>query len=392
MLVAFAFPICAATPQAASAAVDLGHMTLGYSYFNRAGADLKVHNAEVTACLADATRTISYGELTHIGQGQGLVGGILGGAFQAGDRRGGIAAALEDCMVVHGWRVVKLADDEGQTLAKLSQVNLGARLAPWVGATDPHGQIVRVWNNDAATAATNRIPPMPPSHTDDGQLSLIEATGKDLHQFDGGSPPADAVPDMSKAKPADKSLEPQQLSSAQPGTAIVLVRIKGTSVHNGLVMSFVREDTGVNVDPVSASHGADAFAAQNPRHRNDQMVAFAVAPGRWRVGAIANWNVLNFCLGSPSFDLAAGDVVYLGSFDLSAPDIGPDQDLTPARAWLAGQPQAGMVRQAAYMNGSRGACGFTEIYALEFKGAPFEPGYTWGGAAANPAMTTSKAP
>ena len=64
-------------------------------------------------------------------------------------------------------------------------------------------------------------------------------------------------------------------------------------------------------------------------------------------------------------------------------EIGPDLDLTPASAWLA---NTGKTASAArYVNGSQGPCGDGDIYALEIKGAPFEPGCAWGGSAAQTA-------
>jgi hypothetical protein len=155
-------------------------------------------------------------------------------------------------------------------------------------------------------------------------------------------------------------------------------------MHNGQAISFNREGTAKDNYPSRTDHRPDSFAAgQIPsiwHHGGSYMFAFAVPAGRWRVNYIASWIVLNFCLGSPSFDVAAGDVVYAGAFDFSGQYLGPDLDLAPAKAWLAGLPQALTVRPAVYLNGSLGVCGNNEIYALEVKGAPFEPGYVWGGA------------
>ena len=163
--------------------VTIGHMTLGYSYFNKPGADLKTHDADVAACAAEAARTISFDEQLHTGAGQGIVGAIIGSYVESAAHRGAAASGLENCMVVRGWRVVKLPDAEGQVLAKLPAADLTARLAPWVGATTPHGDVVRVWGNDAANGANRRYS-IRPDHTNDGQLSLTEATSGDLHLGD----------------------------------------------------------------------------------------------------------------------------------------------------------------------------------------------------------------
>ena len=85
---------------------------------------------------------------------------------------------------------------------------------------------------------------------------------------------------------------------------------------------------------------------------------------------------LNFCLGSPSFEVKAGEIVYAGSFDLSASVFEPNMDLAPAKSWLADPSKT--VLAATYVNGSQGRCSNNTIYALEINGAPFEPGYGWG--------------
>jgi hypothetical protein len=118
---------------------------------------------------------------------------------------------------------------------------------------------------------------------------------------------------------------------------------------------------------------------QNPREPT--WFVYAVPPGRWRIG----WsNFLSYCLGSPSFEIKAGEAVYAGTFHIEGPTLAPDLDLAPAKAYLGG-PSAETLRAAVYRNGERGSCmGLSHDYALEFPGAPFAPGYSWGGAAAAP--------
>jgi hypothetical protein len=87
---------------------------------------------------------------------------------------------------------------------------------------------------------------------------------------------------------------------------------------------------------------------------------------------------VDYCLGSPSFEVKAGEVVYAGTFHLEGDDLGPDLALDPAKVYL-GAAAADRVRPAVYRNGSRGSChGFSAVYALEVPGAPFAPDYTWG--------------
>jgi hypothetical protein len=87
---------------------------------------------------------------------------------------------------------------------------------------------------------------------------------------------------------------------------------------------------------------------------------------------------LNLCLGSPSFELKPGEVIYAGTWNLAGDDLGPDLAMAPARAWLKG-PAAEQLQPAVYRNGSRGSChAFPMSYALEIPGAPFAPDYHWG--------------
>ena len=384
MLAGLAPPAHAATEEAAPPEPSLGSMTMGFTYFNRPGADLKTHDADVADCAAEGARTISADEQMHNGSNQGLVGLMVGGAIQSAAHRGAAAAGLENCMVVRGWRVVKLPDDEGKALAGLAPADLSARLSPWIGADEPHGLIVRTWENDAANAAHKRFS-VRPDHTNGGQLSLIEATSSDLHQFKQAGQPIDSSRDVLDPKWPKGALASQKLSSAPSGASILMVQIKGLGFRNGIGVVLNRVGTEADISPSHSDHGPDRLMAIKGllfAHKSGDMFAFAVPPGRWRVqGLVGGLLVLNFCLGAPSFEVGANEVVYAGSFDLSAADIGPDLDLAAAKAWLGARPETQTVRPAIYVNGSRGVCGDNAIYALEIKGAPFESGYAWGGAA-----------
>jgi hypothetical protein len=391
------FPLMA---MAEGAPTTLGQMTLGYTYFNKPGADLQVHDVDVKDCATEAARTISFDEqinVSVVGRPVAAAAGqatasALEGVMRPAYHRGAVGSAIENCMVVRGWRVVKLPDDEGRALAKLAPSELSARLAPWVGASNPHGQVVRVWNNDADDDANSRFA-LRPDHTNDGQLSLIEATSQDLHQFDQPRPSMDVGPGAVDPRWPKGGLAPAALGSAPDGSAILIVKIKAAPIHftlsmamlpnkasspvNGAAVLLSREGPSKDAFPSRVDHAPD-FIETDPWHGDT--FAFAVPPGRWRISGIGKPMVLNFCLGAPSFEVKAGEVVYAGLFDLGAADLGPDLDLAPAKAWLAGHPQAQTIRAAVYSNGSRGVCAGNAIYALEVRGAPFAPGYLWGGA------------
>lgn len=390
---AIAFPFCVAHAEP----VNLSRMTLGYTYFNRSGADLAAHDKALTDCLVDASKVHSVDEQLN-DNSMGVLGNIIAGALADAAHRGVLAAALENCMVVNGWRVVHLPDDEGATLAKLPASELAQRLAPWVGADVPHGDIVRIWGNDAVKGATDRFV-LRPAHTNNGQLSLKAASGGNLRaaakKADAPVVMAAAAPASSAAKPSKpapldpkwpkKPLKPGELATAPPEAGIVLVDIKGLSFHNGQALLFARQGPDKHTPASSIDHGPDQFAIGVGllfAKKDGNIMAFAVPPGRWRIAGQAGGLIMvSYCLGAPSFELKAGEVIYAGTFDFGADVIGPDLSLAPAKAWLAGQPAAETIKPAVYTNGATGECGPNYIYALEVSGAPFEPGYVLGSAA-----------
>jgi hypothetical protein len=159
---------------------------------------------------------------------------------------------------------------------------------------------------------------------------------------------------------------------------------------------FLRVGPDENTTAASVDHGPDllgGYIGLIAARRDGNWFAYAVPPGRWRIAAMGIVPSIEFCLGSPAFDVGPGEVVYAGLFDLNSENLGPDLDLAPVHAWLAGQPQADAVRAAAYTNGWPGACrGAAEVYALEVDGAPFREGYGWGGAWRPDAPAASPAP
>ena len=379
-----------ASAQQPETQVNLGTMTLGYTYFNRPGADIAAHDAAVAACAAVAAKVHSYDEQNPVQKNlvpvtaAGLVSEGLAGAAH----HGVVGASLENCMVVRGWRVVSLSDTAGKELAALPQSALSRRLAPWVGSQTPHGEVVRTWANDAARPTTIRFA-YRPAHTNNGQLSLISATGRDLTQFDS----SDASEVGQTLADYAKSLDPRwrgtplkanALGSVPPEGGVIIASVKRLSMKQGTVITFSREGSKPDVLPSTDDHLLDvAYFTGNFvwQGKAGFMAAVAVPAGHWRfssVGSVAG--ALNFCLGAPSFEVKPGDVIYAGTFDLSG-GIAPDLDLAPAQAWLDHQPQAAIVKPAVYTNGSTGSCGGNVISALEVDGAPFAAGYAWGSAA-----------
>jgi hypothetical protein len=359
---------------------SIAEMTPGYTYYNMPGASVGDHDNEVLACATEAFKVESYSA-----QANSYMTGLIPDLLSAASNRGAFAISLENCMVVHGWRVVRVPDNEGKKLSTLAPEVLAAELSLWVGADQPHGEIVRVWGNDAANAAVKRYANRP-KHDNDGLLSFRAAT---LSTSGRMQLPAQSPVKVGKidAKWPSKPLKPADIATTLPGAGVIVVQLKGVSLKNGIGIALTRIGPDKDTYPSTIDHAPDALNFQmSTLSANDKgkFLAFAAPPGRWRIAAMNVAPRLGFCLGAPSFAVEAGEVIYAGSFDLGASDIGPDLSLDVPKAWLAGEPAADAIRPAVYINGSQGRCGYNGIYALEINGAPYEEGYKWGGAVARP--------
>lgn len=375
-----------ATAQMALAPVNLAEATKGYTYYNKPGADLAAHDADLADCMLLARDAKSIDAL--IGNG-GIVGNMLTGAAEKGIS----ASGTENCMVVRGWRVVLLSDAEGAPLATGPLANAVQTIGGWVGAETPHGTIVRVWNNDAARASSKRYA-VRPAYQADRQLSVRIRTSEAKPTVT--PPPALATtPPTLDPKWPKKPLKPADLTTAAPAdAAIIVIRTEGLSMKNGIGVGFIRMGEKPNDLPSFTDHGPDAMYAivgLLAAKKEGNWFAYAVPAGRWRIASMGLMPAMDFCLGGPAFEAKPGEVVYAGSFNLGSEDLGPNLSLDPAKAYLAGTPYADKLRSAEYVNGAQGPCYQQVLYALEIKGAPFEPGYRWGAAASAPAAAPAAA-
>lgn len=363
---------------------NLGKMTPGYSYFNRPGATMATHDADVAYCLSQALNVRSAQEQFRNGS-FGIIPLIIDNLRANSANRGVVSAALENCMVVHGWRVVSVDDAEGLAMTGLPGAELSARLSPWIGASEPHGRIARVWRNDAALAAVNHFS-LHANHTKNGQLSLLalETSVSTALKQDTAAKAEVAKPTRIELDPKWplKPLKPASLDTVPAFAATVIVNINGVSLRQGNGFAFRRVGPDPMVMLSAQDRGPDiigAFVGAISASKNGKFLAFAVPPGRWRINSLVGGLLeLNFCLGAPAFEVKAGEVVYAGELNMKQEQLLPGFDLAPLKTWMAGARAADRVRPAEYVNGSRGACGATNIYALEFAGMPFEPGYALG--------------
>ncbi len=374
---------CLAAWPSAAAPVQIGQIATGYVYYNRPGASLVDHNADLAACIRDTgAANVPRADPQSVGI-TAPVGGLIFQMIWNGPIAGTVADEVENCMIVRRWRAVRLPDEEGQGLAALSTPDLAARLTPWIGAGAPHGVIVRWFNNEADRPVDYEIASRP-ARPGASQLSLRLFAAEPPASPDPAaavpSPAATAPPALDPRWPTHP-LKPAEIASVPPFAGVILVRIKGIGPKGGGGMVFARQGRRRDAPPSIDDHAPDYVVGAMGwiyAKREGNWFAFAVPPGRWR---IASSGFLSYCLGSPSFEVGAGEVVYAGTVDLAGQSFGPDLDLEPAKTYLAAASPAAKLRPAAYRNGSRGSCrGFGVIYALEIPGAPFDPDYAWGGA------------
>jgi hypothetical protein len=383
----------AATPVCAT---DLAKSSDGYTYFNKPGAQVAVHDADVRDCKVKAGR-LHQPDTSPPVYAPGLAGAIgaaIGKAIvMAMNDAKARPVNVENCMVVKGWRVVALDPVAGEAADKLETAAKVARMTPLIGAAEPEGTIVRVFANDAASNQTA------------GMFSPARNTIKSALSVDAmGDPPESDKPTKEKAPPAPKlaksarppaPLKAEQLGEIPADSALIVVNVQGTGAFS---VAFERQGPDAKTpawadgrpgaflagQPVKAT--ATAGGAQGTTH------VFAVPPGRWKIAHMsAGLFTVSLCLGAPSFEVAAGDVVYAGSFDPASAtnNIGPEMTLEPYRAVFPALSGLGdKMRPATYVNGSTGQCQGAYMYALETTGGQFAEGYAHGSKAL-PTQVTS---
>ncbi len=387
----------AATATHASAA-DLTLSSSGYNYFHRAGATLAEHDADVRECVVQA-RKASQPD-TQMGAGGGLIGalvlGVVKGVMDGIGERRGMAANIENCMVVRGWTVRRLPASQGATLAALTQPEQSKALASMVGAAEPADELARAFGNDAQQTTTVMFTPA-------GDLDKLSLSITALAPPPKDAPPpavAPPQPRMKKSAWPAKPLKPDQLAATPVDATLVVVRLTGGQMQGGEQLLFSR--TGPDATTPAWTDGQPgAFAAPLPIKMfaksdvaYDTTLVFAVPPGQWRlIGAARGMFIASFCLGQPAFTAAKGETVFAGTFTLAGERLGPDLDLEPAKAALSALPdRVAQLKPASYVNGTLSDCGGAYIYALEAPGAPFVEGYRYGSAAKALATTANAEP
>lgn len=438
---ALALFLCAAAPahaQFVSAAPQSGNTLIapvsGHTYFNRPGATPEQQRADLEACHTAVFAMVQpVGESSGAGAAYGLVGALLEVGFQIeaqqlAQRRAHFSH-YESCMVMRGWRVVRLNETLGAELDALDQASLAPRLAPMIGAETPEGEIARVFANEAAdgAAALFGIPQIgdaeslslqalpadspaflapPPTAAERNAGRRRPGSGPDTREeYEARRAAREGDPEQVQARretheralaqlvgpgEAARNTRPRDIARLPDNSTLIVVRMAGLGYGSGVMLMRPGAQEGT-VDFVTAVVPT-AFIS-GPK---EQTVVAVVPPGHWRLSGFVGPGgyITSFCMGAPSFEVAEGDVVFAGSFAFGATGERLDMTLDPARAALANAPNlAARLRSADYRNGETFECGAaSNFYTYEIADAPFADGYTFGSRAnAAPTAIASEA-
>jgi len=364
-------------PPAPPGVTDLSRVTPGYTYFNRPGADIESQQADLKYCAVIAVQGVQPREVMPVGGG--LIGALISIQIMKMEIRRGNAANIENCMVVRGWRVVAVADEEGEKLAKLDQASLSEQLKVWVGAEQVHGVVVRAWDDDMAKGKTLKFREAGP--VEHQSLSIL-ALDKDLDAPATRAPGYPAAPPTA-ASPRPIAMDKLAAVKLQPNEALIVVSLRHVGMRAGILVGLERMGPDADTPawfadqkPYVIGAGAGAFFADADR-------AFVVPAGTWRLSAVGEaYYGVSYCLGAPAFEAKPGEVIFAGTFDLGGDDVGPNLDLAPARKLMAKAPAEVQARlaPAVWTNGYTAHCHGTYFYAYEIKGAPTKAGYVRGDA------------
>jgi hypothetical protein len=363
----FAAAICGLlfAAQPAWAQVEIFRASPGYTYFHKAGATMADHDTQMVQCLADAGRTAQPASGANALVMVNPVLGTLGMMYEAQQQQRGQAANVENCMVANRWNLMRVSQGQGTSLWGLSPDALHDRLADMVGAPTPPGELARWFGNDAANGTNNRFAIAAESQA----FSLsIRAGTRDSR----GLPVLPPAPDLPVRTRSALPLEPlaERDIRVTDDSALVFIRITGDIRRSADIIAFERIGPTPTTPAWAVDQRSNAFAPS----LNDENIgrgrprvgvfAYRLPPGRWRLAGMARQNVsYSFCEGTMAFEARAGEALYLGSFDLSShqmgPDLAPRDDLVPTTRRPAG------LRAAEYTPEGRFQCGGAYIYAID---------------------------
>lgn len=376
---ALAGVVCALTSIASVGAAATADPTLGatgYTYFNRPGAAAADYDHDLTDCIATSVAGFQEGRLGKEGKVETTAtplfySGLIPDLQFSMANQARLQVSLQNCMTVAGWRVMRIEEAEGEALWKQSPLEIGRQLAAWVGAERPPGEMVRSYENDADRRGTVvfALRPLPQVFLRSLSLRAFDSSRLDVHPTKGLR-----LSDET-SKSTARQLDLAAAQSVSPTEALVIFSSSGKSASKYDFFDVRRFGPSPDVHAWDVDGRHDEFFMFTGWRRptlaegDRKVYAVSLPPGRWR---IFSRSTLQLCLGAPAFEARAGDVIYLGHFDLNAETLAPEMKLdgVPASLPLSIEQRA-RLRPADWTNGERWPCyPAVAIFAMEFPGFP----------------------
>lgn len=337
-------------------------------FYSRAGVDLARVSSDLAACRVEAarlktarntnTRVNSGAAFTSTGAYDPVVSGAAAGiasimfAIQDSNYNGSIEQIeFRDCAVALGYRHYRLSERERERFNALPDQGFASLVAAPAPAGGRYNDSEPERNYFSAevtsTPYQNGTPraPEPAPVMVAGPVSLSPTEG------DAALPPAE-----SEAAPQSSSVEvqapppigpiarlaPGEVASAQPGMAIVVVSARQLAGSMqmpiaGDTFRFIRvTPDGAFVDLLQPTTSFAVRSHMNSERRRDPTLAgefraprystYRIPAGRY---ALSDLGTLNACLGTLTFEVREGDVVYLGDLVLRPPSLPVGSILNP---------------------------------------------------------------
>jgi hypothetical protein len=267
-----------------SAADDADRDLKSGSFYNRPGATRAEYNAEWQTC-----RLIARGGATA-SAGSGILESVLENAIEEGRAR---RANRRQCLMLKGWRVVRLGAAEKSRVAALSEQARSSYFDSMIGATEPVGDIL-AWQNDYAEA---------PALVGGFDFTKLAPSGN-----------------------ANRLTTPAMLARGQGAIVVGFWRPDPLSLGKSGKVAFSRYDIehrALVSEPTSATKHDEGETyvvkvATSDKTLAHEFVFQPVTAGDYVLtGAApgsANMVLGAFCFGAPAFHVSPGEIVYVGDF------------------------------------------------------------------------------
>lgn len=397
---------------------DLTKTSEGFHFFNKPGATIERHDEELIDCF-QAGRFLDQPKTTKGGGSGGIIGaiatGIGSGMSDARFNRRGIAANIENCMIVKGWRVIGVSDDVGERLDDLDDKDIRPEIIDWIGQENPDGVILRApFRNELNNGDLDIDLAQKAGESSLSVRATIHIARDVIDRYYGlddypptENPRFDRPLKEPKGSRSNRAaiIKLKKLADANPDSSYIVFRVSGfrnRGTRSGPEFIRLNEDGMDRANDkrawkISASGRRSNFDSNRDDGQFSMDFIAEIPSGEWALSAITREPVnglrslvrqtttenivASLCLGMPTFNVGPGEVIYAGHMQL--PETGGfpliTNDIENARSVLnANATLAARLKPAEYTNGARTACTGAFMFAYEVEEAPFRQAYVWG--------------